>query len=391
MLYLLIVNDSKQLLIGAVSTDYIQKVQSEISFGELGHAAIVDHIGQVIGHPLKTWEKEAKNISQLKPVKAMLAGETGVTQFYSPALKADMIAGYTALPETGWGVMIPQPYSEIEAQAWKSRWVAMVISSVGLLLALLLSWKLTEYILTPIQALITASNRLAAGEEFEKVQIRRKILPRELYNLLQSFEGMAKEVASVRFNLEKRVRERTHELVAEVEIRKQLEKKLVQQATHDSLTNLPNRSLLTQRLETCLAYTQRHQTRFALLFIDLDGFKQVNDTYGHQIGDELLVSVSQRFLKCLRSYDSVYRLGGDEFVVLIEQIESPETAQAIASKIIEQLNTEFLIEEHNIIIGSSIGIKIVDAHATTTVDEVLSEADQAMYQAKKKGNCAVLF
>lgn len=391
MFYLLIVNDSNQLVMGAVSTEYVKEVQTAISFGKLGHAAIVDQMGQVMAHPLPAWEKEGKNISHLKPVKAMLKGDTGVTKFYSPALKADMIAGYTALSEPRWGVMIPQPYSELEAQAWESRIAAVAISCLGLLLALILSWKLTQYILKPIQSLILASQRLAAGEAFESMPLRRKILPKEIYNLLQSFEDMAKEVSLARFELERRVQERTKELVSEVDIRKQLEKKLVQQATHDALTGLPNRSLLTTRLDQQIAYAYRHKSSFALLFLDLDGFKQVNDTYGHHIGDLLLVSVGQRLRNCLRQYDSIYRLGGDEFVVLLEMLPTPEIAQVISEKLLNEVTTFFLIEDNHITIGGSIGIKIVDAQTVETADRILSDADQAMYEAKKQGNRSVLF
>jgi hypothetical protein len=119
-----------QLVIGAISTQYFVERGSAIAFGKLGHAAIVDQTGTVLAHPRPDWLADMKNIAQVRPVAAMLRGETGTTTFFSPALQADMVAGYTTVPATGWGVMIPQPEAEVRESAGNVQNWAMVIAGV---------------------------------------------------------------------------------------------------------------------------------------------------------------------------------------------------------------------------------------------------------------------
>ena len=107
--------------VGAMGIDYITKLQRHITFGELGHAAIVDSSGNIIAHPNKEWSHSIKNISKVKPVKHMINGESGVTEFYSPAVKADMITGYTVVPGVGWGLMVPQLIEELRDKAASAR------------------------------------------------------------------------------------------------------------------------------------------------------------------------------------------------------------------------------------------------------------------------------
>jgi diguanylate cyclase (GGDEF)-like protein len=161
-------------------------------------------------------------------------------------------------------------------------------------------------------------------------------------------------------------------------------------ATHDPLTELPNRRLLMERLETSLAISQHSHQAIALIFLDLDGFKQVNDTYDHQAGDDLLVEVTQRLQACLRKRDGLFRLGGDEFVILIDQVESTVAMIELAKRLLANLKRPFRIKGHTVTIGGSFGIKVYDGQAEQTVREVLSDADQAMYKAKSRRNCVVL-
>jgi diguanylate cyclase (GGDEF)-like protein/PAS domain S-box-containing protein len=174
----------------------------------------------------------------------------------------------------------------------------------------------------------------------------------------------------------------THSDISE---RKVMEERLHQQAHFDSLTGLPNRALFTDRLSQTLAKARRDQTRMALMFIDLDKFKPVNDLLGHQVGDLLLKAVAKRLSECVRRQsDTVGRLGGDEFVVMLPEIEASENATAVAEKILHALSLDFQIEEHNLQISSSIGIALFPEHGK---DEnlLLKSADAAMYQAKEDG------
>ncbi|MFT7217222.1 MAG: diguanylate cyclase (GGDEF)-like protein [Paraglaciecola sp.] len=166
--------------------------------------------------------------------------------------------------------------------------------------------------------------------------------------------------------------------------------RLDKEASFDPLTQLPNRRLLNDRLKQAIAFTDRHKKNMAILFIDLDGFKKVNDVYGHQVGDWLLKEVSRRIQYCLRATDTVGRLGGDEFVVILPEIY--ENAKDVASKIRKSLEEPFVkTNSITLHISSSIGVAIYPQHAKNQT--ILMEcADKAMYEAKNRGrNQFVLF
>jgi diguanylate cyclase (GGDEF)-like protein/PAS domain S-box-containing protein len=165
---------------------------------------------------------------------------------------------------------------------------------------------------------------------------------------------------------------------------KKTEEKLQHLALHDPLTDLPNRALFQERLIHALALAQRQRHPLAILFLDLDRFKQVNDTLGHEVGDLLLVDVSRRLRGSLRKSDTVARLGGDEFAVLLPDIQPPELARQVAEKIIEQLTAPFQLQGHTCHIGTSIGISLYPDHALDA-ETLLKMADMAMYRVKKSG------
>lgn len=166
--------------------------------------------------------------------------------------------------------------------------------------------------------------------------------------------------------------------------RKAYQKALYHSAKFDKLTNLPNRALFHDRLDQTLKQSERYQREFALLFIDLDGFKSVNDTMGHDVGDGLLAQAAQRLLDCVRDADTVARMGGDEFTVILSTIASADDAKTVAKKIIESLSMPFEIEHHKAKIGASIGISVFPEHGRN-IDTLLKNADDAMYAAKKAG------
>ncbi|WPC04009.1 diguanylate cyclase [Pseudomonas benzenivorans] len=159
-------------------------------------------------------------------------------------------------------------------------------------------------------------------------------------------------------------------------------------AQYDPLTRLPNRPLLYDRVHLALARARRDQAQVALLFLDLDRFKQVNDNHGHAVGDRLLQQVALRLQSCIRQTDTAARLGGDEFVVLLEEIHSPEQVMAVAEKIRLALTPPFELDEHSLYVPPSIGVALYPHHAGDT-QQLLQYADNAMYQAKKRGGNAV--
>ncbi|UCV18551.1 sensor domain-containing diguanylate cyclase [Ferribacterium limneticum] len=166
------------------------------------------------------------------------------------------------------------------------------------------------------------------------------------------------------------------------------EQRLAEMAHHDMLTGLPNRRLIDERLENELHRIQRNHLGLALLFLDLDGFKPVNDTHGHGIGDRVLGEIAHRLQAAVRDVDTVARLGGDEFLILLTDTEKPQkAAERVAQKCINALAEAIVINDLQIHVGVSIGIAVCagEQAGTTTVKQLVSQADSAMYQAKAEG------
>ncbi|CAN5289291.1 hypothetical protein BH23ACT9_BH23ACT9_06340 [soil metagenome] len=155
-------------------------------------------------------------------------------------------------------------------------------------------------------------------------------------------------------------------------------------AVHDALTGLPNRTLLLERLEHAVERSRRSGRFTGILFADLDGFKAINDHYGHGAGDELLIGVAERLSLLLRPGDTLARLSGDEFVILCEDLVDPMEADAIAERLVDAVATPFALTEAEVQISASVGIALARGEGGRG-DELLRAADTAMYQAKRKG------
>lgn len=176
----------------------------------------------------------------------------------------------------------------------------------------------------------------------------------------------------------------TQVIVRDITRRKALEDHLMYQAFHDPLTRLPNRTLFMDRLSQALAHTTRHHGLVAVLFLDLDRFKYINDSLGHEIGDQLLSAVAGRLQACLRPEDTAARLAGDEFTVLLNHIAGLSDATRVAERIKESLQTPFNLGGHEVIVSSSVGIAI-SAPGYNRPAELLRNADIAQYRAKSTG------
>jgi len=171
---------------------------------------------------------------------------------------------------------------------------------------------------------------------------------------------------------------------------KQFEQKLADMATHDSLTGLPNRTLLSDRLTMGLALSRRTDNRLAVLMLDLDKFKAINDTMGHGVGDQLLKAVAERLTSVSRKSDTIARIGGDEFVLVLPQVSQPANASRLAQRILDVFREPLVFDGHQLNITTSIGIAVYPEDGKD-IEILLKNADTAMYRAKEQGRDAYRF
>jgi diguanylate cyclase (GGDEF)-like protein/PAS domain S-box-containing protein len=170
----------------------------------------------------------------------------------------------------------------------------------------------------------------------------------------------------------------------DVTLARKLAQETMHASQHDFLTGLPNRLLLEDRLRQAIALAQRHSGQVALLYMDLDGFKHINDSLGHEVGDQLLQSIARRLRQQIRTPDTVSRQGGDEFVMLLQDVRRPEDAEVAAKRMIETVATVHTIGEHQLSVTASVGVSLYPEHGLN-VETLMKNADTAMYHAKSSG------
>jgi len=195
-------------VVGALSTNHILEAQKKVSFGRRGHAAIVDRTGRAIAHPIPDWVKTMKDMSFLPPVKEMMQGKTGVSQFFTPAMQADMVAGYTTVPRVGWGVMIPQPFEELEERANDVQVIALAIALMGIAIAGLISWYIAGILSYPIQSVVDATQFKTDENQnpmVSEVSTTYRFIPHELRELLSSFNLMRSKLNDITSKLHSKI------------------------------------------------------------------------------------------------------------------------------------------------------------------------------------------
>lgn len=267
-------------------------------------------------------------------------------------------------------IYIESDLVEVRNQSIHLCFMATGLFLVALILSMLFGSVLQRRILRPFTALATAMRTVSAEHDF---RVRVSVFGRdEIAQLGYGFNTMLEE-------LEKRAQEKAA-----------FEARLEYQAFNDELTGFPNRRLMADRLNQALAAAARDLEFVALLYIDLDGFKLVNDSLGHSIGDMLLAQVANRFSTRVRESDTLARLGGDEFAVILRRTRSKEQPGRIGAELLESLAQPFFIEGHEIRIGASVGISFFPEHGTSTL-QLLQNADSAMYAAKRGGKNRIAF
>lgn len=370
------------ILLAYLSTKYIVEMGKRVAFGEKGHAAIVDQAGNVLAHPLDSWIQERKNISKLSPVKKMLSGETGVTEFYSPALKGDMIAGYTYVPNAHWGVMIPQPIKELKDKAETIDETAILVMLLGLGLALIITIPISFILIKPLENLSRIIKLIEKGSARANLEQKTsKLIPLEIRDLNKSFFDMMN-------NLEKNKEE------------------ISKLAYIDSQTGLPNRNYFYRLSKEILNQMLKRNQKGALIFIDFDGFKAVNDTYGHKVGDELLFMFGKQLTehlsqcgehKTFLSFSPPLpeilpaRIGGDEFVILCQNIKDKNEVEIKIKALTQKIFSEYTLENDiRLTLTGSVGIALFPEHGQR-YDTLMRQADIAMYNAKYAGKDGIQF
>lgn len=226
----------------------------------------------------------------------------------------------------------------------------------------------------------------AEKEEFERESIKAiLILPVYAENELAGFIGFDNVVTTGAWQEEDIARlQIMAEIIGNAIARKNAESLITHMAYHDSLTNLPNRNLFYDRLQVALVQAKRNDRIVVLMILDLDNFKEINDTFGHHVGDLLLKAVSEIMVNCIRECDTVARTGGDEFTIILPEISHPLNAAIVANKILYALSHPFLLESNKIHTTTSIGISLYPSDAQD-IENLIKKADTAMYLAKEKG------
>jgi signal transduction histidine kinase len=194
--------DDGMLALAPLSPRYLNKLQKSVAFGEKGHSMMVDQFGHVIAHPNAEWQASSKDASKISAVRRMMAGETGVQQFYSPPLKADMIAGFTFVPRTGWGVMVPQPVSELVNRAKEKQ--STVLAFVGLIIfvAVAASWFLANLVSAPIRDVVDTANRVSAGDLDARVDLSNSVIcPKEAASMGGAFNKVVADLQREQLHL----------------------------------------------------------------------------------------------------------------------------------------------------------------------------------------------
>ncbi len=348
-----------RIVLASLGTGYVRDLSARIVFGLKGHAVVVDQTGRVIAHPRADWVADAHDLGGLEPVQQALAGTSGVRMFFSPAIGAEVIAGVAPVPGLGWGVMVPQPISELHAAAARIAQSARFVFLTGLGLSALIALVFSTLMSKGIQAVSAAARQMTQGDD--RVRIRplfRSLTLTEIEELRTSFNTMAQEVGESR-------------------------QTLLTMVTHDSLTGLLNRRAFLAAGTDLIDRAAASGVHFVTFFIDVDHFKAINDIYGHAAGDALLVAVAQR-LKALAGPDDVIaRQSGDEFL-LLHLLRPREKAETFGRTLADALAEDHTWTGRRLTMTCSVG-GCVGSETGLVIEHLIRCADQAMYIAKEQG------
>lgn len=371
------------ILIAELSVDFIEQIRRGIKFGERGHSAIVDQNGKVIAHPNPDWMKQMRDLSGLNVVQLMMSGKTGVTEFYSPFVKQDMVVGYASIPGLGWGVMVPQPKSEVIRQVQKLMASNYALVLAGLLLAGILAYYITKRITRPINQLADNCNRLFENNlqgEFvtpDSSPQEIAVLGKTVATLVGDLQKSRAMVQDINLSLQEKIDQATCDLRVANE-------KLEQTVHQDYLTALSNRRYFEIELEELILRRRGDIKSLCLMLFDVDDFKLINDQYGHAAGDAVLTCIARTLESFMRRDDMVARYAGDEFVARINCCKDVALQRA---EEIRKAVQEMCVSWEGSTLNVTVSIGVYCRRVTGKMDicSMVHNVDEAMYQAKKLG------
>jgi len=343
-----------RLVVALVDTGYFQALTAAVRFGSDGHAVILDQEGHVLAHPREDWRETAQSLAGLGPVQRMRHGDSGVATFYSPALNAEVIAGFTQVPGPDWGVMVPQPLADLRANAHKVTRSVATVFLAGLALSALIAVWFSVHLGRAIRGVSRAANAMAAGQSGVRVPAEATWRVRELQELAASFNAMAERG------------EAAHAAITRM-------------AEHDPLTGLLNRAAFFARADAAA----QPGRQAVLYFIDLDGLKLCNDAVGHAGGDLMLRQVAAGLSMLAGPGDLAARQSGDEFVLLCFDRDAAAVAM-LDRMLVTTLCRPLETATRRFEVSCSIG-RADWACGTTSLRQLLRSADQAMYVSKQAG------
>jgi diguanylate cyclase (GGDEF)-like protein len=372
------------VLLGELKIEMIEQLRRNVKFGINGHSAIVDQNGRVIAHPNPVWMEEMRDISHLSVVKLMMQGKTGVTTFYSPFIKQNMVAGYSAVPGYGWGIMVPQPEAEVAAQVRALMYSNFIWGLVGVVLAVILAVILARWINNPINRLAKASHKLLRNNlngdmeessETDPYEVRQ--LNSVVSSLVSHLQSSRKEVFELNNNLQVRIEEATQQL-------RDSNSQLEMFAKSDYLTSLANRRHFEEEMKSIAGRRRSDAEQICIMLVDIDNFKLINDNHGHAAGDKILTEIGRFLDSTMRAGDLVARYAGDEFVLVLHcaQDVAVQRAEQIRQAI-ENLSIDW--EQDTIQTTVSIGVYCYENNGSVDIARIMQQVDDTMYKAKKAG------
>jgi diguanylate cyclase (GGDEF)-like protein len=274
------------------------------------------------------------------------------------AAGVEELAAIASVPTSGWFVVARQPTQEAFAPVLRLQRFIMTNTVVMMVFVAVLLVVVMHYLLRPLRGAAVHADRMTLGElPLEPLPVGRND---EVSHLTRAFNRVLTKLMDSQRELE-------------------------YLANHDKLTGLPNRQLLADRMKAAFDRAQRHQRKVVVVYLDLDGFKAINDGLGHEAGDAALCEITLRLTKTLRRVDTLARIGGDEFVVLLSDLEenAKGVAELVASKCLEVFKHPVVVSGQTCELGVSMGLAMADGEGSS--DVLLNAADQAMYRAKEAG------